>query len=64
MSTDIIRYQTNKEGSSVKVVQSGALRLFLAITLPMMVITFAAWYIVYWWVHNREKRRTKEIHLQ
>jgi hypothetical protein len=35
--------------------QPGALNLWLAITLPLMLLTFAAWLVVYWWINRREK---------
>ena len=57
MSTDIVRFQTSTPGNSGKTVQLGALQLYLAITLPMMVVTFLGWYIVYWWVNHKDKRR-------
>ena len=50
MSTDIVQFDHSKE-----IFSSAALKLFLAICLPMMFLTFVAWYAVYWWVNNREK---------
>lgn len=52
MSTDIITWQTTQE--SGKVFQLGALQLYLAITIPMMLLVFAAWGIVFWWVNRRQ----------
>ncbi|KAF2085974.1 hypothetical protein K490DRAFT_45434 [Saccharata proteae CBS 121410] len=50
MSTDIVHYDGEK-----KVVSLGALELFFAISIPMMVGTFGAWYLVYWWVDRRAR---------
>lgn len=46
MSTDIIRFQ-EVNGKTDRTFQSGALKLYLAITLPMMFLTFAGWWIFY-----------------
>ena len=55
MSTDIVRWNSDNDGHSVRVVSSGALWLYLIITLPLMVVTFAGWYGVYWWVNTKDK---------
>jgi hypothetical protein len=49
MSTDIVQFQDSKEIFSL-----GALQLYLAITLPMMALTFAAWWLVYWYVNRKQ----------
>lgn len=49
MSTDIIRFSENH-----KVYSPSALKLFLAISLPMMGATFFAWYVVYLCTNRRE----------
>jgi hypothetical protein len=58
MSTSIIQY--DKEGNEN--FQYRALKLYLAITLPLMFVTFASWYGMAWWVDRREKaeREKKE----
>ncbi|KAJ9644872.1 hypothetical protein H2204_001334 [Knufia peltigerae] len=50
MSTDIVQYDHSKE-----IFSKEALKLFLAVSLPMMLFTFLAWYAVYWCVNHREK---------
>ncbi|KAH7305646.1 hypothetical protein BKA65DRAFT_520672 [Rhexocercosporidium sp. MPI-PUGE-AT-0058] len=55
MSTDIVKYQKSENGKSQEVFQLGALQLYLAITLPLMFLTFASWYGVYIWVDRKEK---------
>jgi hypothetical protein len=54
MSTDIVVFQTNNTGETVKVFHMDALLLFLAICLPLMVAVFVAWYGVYWWIDRKE----------
>ncbi|TVY37913.1 hypothetical protein LOCC1_G008368 [Lachnellula occidentalis] len=52
MSTDIIHFQAESPTSG-KIFQLGALELYLAITIPLMAVTFAAWYLVYRWLNRR-----------
>merc|ERR1711939_1159859 len=61
MSTDIVRFDHSKEMFSM-----AALKLFLAISLPMMFLTFVAWYAVYWYVNNRARfqRLGSQLHLR
>ncbi|KAF2116785.1 hypothetical protein BDV96DRAFT_598636 [Lophiotrema nucula] len=61
MSTDIVHWDTNAEGRMVRVVSLEALWVYLASTLPLMVVTFAGWYGVHWWVNasGKEKLRAK-----
>lgn len=59
MSTDIVKFKENE-----KVYSSSALKLFLTVALPMTFFTFCAWYIVYWWVNNRERLQRARKHLQ
>ncbi|KAF2865937.1 hypothetical protein BDV95DRAFT_242928 [Massariosphaeria phaeospora] len=55
MSTDIVKFPTNEEQHF----QSKGLRIYLAICIPLMIITFLAWWLVYRSV-NRGERRRKE----
>jgi hypothetical protein len=61
MSTDIVQYDHSKEIFSM-----AALKMFLAISLPMMFLTFVAWYAVYWYVNNRERvqKLKSQMHLK
>lgn len=52
MSTDIIHFASNKD--SGRIFQLGALQLYLAITIPMMVVVFLAWGVVYHCVNRRQ----------
>jgi len=60
MSTDIVQYQVDSSGNSQEVFQRGALQLYLAITLPMMLVTFGSWYGVYFYVDRKEKKKFVE----
>lgn len=55
MSTDIVHW--NKSGNA-KTYRSSALRVYLAISLPFMVVTFAVWY----GFHHFEKRKDEQRH--
>ena len=59
MSTDVFR--ATNTGQFGDTVQLGALRLYVAISLPLVVVTMLAWYGVYWWEKRKEKLHTKSI---
>lgn len=56
MSTDIVHWQDSK-----KIVQLGAIVIYLELTLPLMLVTFGAWYGVYWWVNRKERRQRQSL---
>lgn len=58
MSTDIVHWQTSDPGPLEKVVASGAIWIFLAVTIPFMVLTFAAAYVFYRWNKRQEQNET------
>jgi hypothetical protein len=47
MSTDIIRFQSPSGGPGPKVFQAEVLILWLYVSVPLIVVTFAAWGIIY-----------------
>jgi hypothetical protein len=51
MSTDILRFEDGKQEFQVK-----GLRTYLAIALPLTVLTFTAWYVIYHVARRRELR--------
>ena len=58
MSTDIVHWnQTN--GVSSEIFQLGALKVYLAVSLPLMLVTFGVWY-VFGWLEKRKQRRNIE----
>jgi hypothetical protein len=57
MSTDIVSFQTTSTGKQEKTVSLGAIEIFLATSLPLMLLTFAAWFVVYRWVNRKDSRR-------
>ena len=59
MSTDIVKFRINKSGLLENSVQLGALQLYIVVSLPLMLITFLAWYGVYWWVNRKERLRLR-----
>ncbi|KAL9131378.1 MAG: hypothetical protein Q9175_006779 [Cornicularia normoerica] len=59
MSTDI--FKATNTGQFGNTVQLGTLRLYIAISLPLVVVTLLAWYGVYWWETRKEKLLMKSI---
>ena len=57
MSTDIVQYQSTNPGKSGEISSLLALKLFLAITMPIMRITFSAWGAIYYWARWRAGRK-------
>lgn len=68
MSTDIIRWQSDLpgQGEPQKTVSLGALQFFMAITVPLMLVTFLAWFIVYRCVKRKDEhvRRPDDLEAQ
>jgi hypothetical protein len=62
MSTDIVKFEGTNGGPGPEVFQSDALKLFIYISIPLMVFTFVAWGIIYklesW---KAEKKRRKAL---
>lgn len=63
MSTDIIRYQRGDDGTGPerKVFSAAALKLFVEICGPLMLITFVAWGVFYWWVNRKRREQEQRI---
>ena len=61
MSTDIIRFPTLDSGQPKKTFSLAALQLFMTISLPLMFLSFFAWWIVYRWVNRKDKLRFKGL---
>jgi hypothetical protein len=53
MSTDIVQFPSLQE--SGRIFQLDALQLYLAFTIPITVVTFAAWLFVYLYVNRRQQ---------
>jgi hypothetical protein len=51
MSTPILHYPDDD-----RTINRGALLLFLAMSLPLLVITFAVWIALYWYKKRHEER--------
>ena len=60
MSTDIVHWnQTN--GISSKVFQLGALQVYLAVSVPLMLVTFGVWYVFGWLERRKQKRNLESL---
>ena len=49
MSTDIVHFPNTDAGPFESLFSRGALELYLLISLPLVVVTLAGWYIFYHW---------------
>lgn len=62
MSTDIVKFEGSNGGPGPEIFQWPALRLYIIISIPFMVVTFAAWGIMYKLeIRRAEKRRRKVL---
>jgi hypothetical protein len=59
MSTPIVHFGPNSSGFSSQNIGTGALQFFLVISLPLMCLTFAAWYFVY--LRERHRANREEL---
>lgn len=55
MSTDVVQLQRD----SKLVVEMAALRLYLAISIPLVLVTVLAWYGFYQWETRKEQKKLK-----
>lgn len=63
MSPPIVNFPSNNSGFSYRNIGFGALEFIIAISLPLMCLTFAAWYIVHWREKRKEKRKREDEEL-
>jgi hypothetical protein len=56
MSTQIVNFQPNSDGITNGKISTGALSLFLAVSLPLVLVTFTAWYVVAGWERVRQQK--------
>ena len=59
MSTDI--FKNTDKGRFGDGVDLGALKLYIAISLPLVFITLLAWYGVYWWETRKERLHLENV---
>ena len=61
MSTDIIRFESPSGGPGPAVFEANALKLYACISFPLMVLTFAAWYLIYRWESWKAEKKRKAL---
>jgi hypothetical protein len=62
MSTYIIHFDNDlTSGDTIRNFQIGALRLWFAITLPIMVPTFIAWYVVNLYIDKVQEAKAENL---
>ena len=60
MSTPIVRFAPGSPSASDRNISTGALAFYCAVSLPLVVLTFAAWGAVYWWENRKEQNRQRQ----
>lgn len=61
MSTDIVRFQNEQKNLTGGVSSSGAIKLYLVLTLPLTAVTLVGWYAAYLYFNKDRKDRLKSI---
>jgi hypothetical protein len=60
MSTDIVRFESPGGGPGPEVFEADALKLYAYISIPLMVLTFVAWYLIYKWETWKAKKKKRK----
>ncbi|KAK5695171.1 hypothetical protein LTR97_008677 [Elasticomyces elasticus] len=63
MSTPIVTFAPGSSSPSDSNISTGALGFYVAISLPLMALTFLSWYAVYWWENRKERQRHQSLRL-
>lgn len=61
MSTPIVSFETDSKGFSSRNIGKGALQFYVAISLPLMCLTFFVWYAVHWRESREAARHARAI---
>jgi hypothetical protein len=60
MSTPIVDFDSTKAGFSLRNIGVGALQLYLLISVPLVALTFLAWWVTARWEKRRSKLETQQ----
>ena len=61
MSTPIVTFIEGSPSIADSNISVGALGFYCAVSLPLVLLTFVAWYAVYWWENRSDKRRKAKL---
>lgn len=61
MSTPIVTFEAGNKSFSSNNIGQGALQFYVAISLPLMCLTFLVWYVVHWRESRQATRHAQEI---
>jgi hypothetical protein len=61
MSTPIVRFKNGTTEMADREIGYGALKLFAVVSVPLMVLTFAAWILVNWLEKRKARKRDLSI---
>ncbi|KAK5720387.1 hypothetical protein LTR17_015024 [Elasticomyces elasticus] len=61
MSTPIVSFAPGSSSTSDSNISTGALGFYVAVSLPLVILTFLSWYAVYWWENRKERKRQHRL---
>lgn len=61
MSTPIVTFEAGSPSISHGTISAGALGFFVAVSIPLMVVTVLAWWASYWWEDRRERKEQRRL---
>ena len=61
LSTPVVHFDPNEVGFSYENIGWGALKLYITISLPLMLLTFLAWISMFWWEGKRVAKRYQMV---
>lgn len=64
MSTPIVTFEPGSPKLADRNIAVGALQFYLVVSLPLVLLTFVAWYVVYWRENRKEKQRREAVWLE
>jgi hypothetical protein len=60
MSTPIVTFKSGTKDMADREIGYGALKLFAVISVPLMILTFAAWIMVNWLEKRKARMRERD----
>jgi hypothetical protein len=60
MSTSIVTFEAGSPSLAQGSISTGALGFFAAVSVPLMLVTLLAWWVVHWWEGRKEKQRREK----
>ena len=65
MSTDILQFSKIPNTKDYEEeYSSAALKRYVSVTLPLMALTFLAWWVLYWWVDRKQHVQALKVQIK